>query len=522
VPNFRTVVALAISSSFALLLLAAPLSAQQSCKDLLNLQLPDTVITSTTTVSSGTFTPPNSHVPLGNLPAFCRVAATTKPTIHFEVWLPFHTWNGKFEGVGNGGTAGIISYRAMASALRRGYATASTDTGHVNMPASNGFDAGWALGHPELVADFGYRGLHLTTVNGKQITQTFYGKVPAHSYYAGCSQGGQQGLTEAQRFPDDYDGLLVGDPANNWTRHYAGAHLWYSLATLKDPESYIPASKVPLLAKAVLAACDANDGIADGVLNDPRQCHFDPAVLACKEGEPAASCFTAKQVKAIKDIWAGAHDSRGALVVPPIVPGSEGGSGGWSSWITGNRPFNSTHWKAADGVFKNIFFEDRSYNALNFNYDTDLKPMFAKAAHSMDAVNPDLRPLQRRGGKMILYHGWSDPDISPLNTIDYYNQVEAITGKDTPRFVRLFMVPGMNHCGGGPGPNHFDGMTALEQWVEDGDVPEEIIAFHSTEGEIDRSRPLCPYPQIAVYRGKGSTNSAVNFACKLPRQGAAR
>ncbi len=513
----------------ALLLLvckcAPSMSAQpnrQSCKDLVNLQIPNTVITSAATETEGRFIPPRPGVPLGNLPEFCRVTATTKPAIRFEVWLPLRVWNGKFQGVGNGGTAGSISYRSMAVALRRGYAVVSTDTGHVNAPVGNGFDATWALGHPELVADFGYRGLHVATVNGKQIAQAFYGKAPAHSYYVGCSKGGQQGLMEAQRFPDDYDGLLVGDPANNWTRHYAGAHLWYSIATLKDPESYIPASKVPLLANAVIAACDANDGIADGVLDDPRQCKFDPAVLTCKAGQPASSCFTTKQVKAIKDIWAGAHDSRGTLIYPGLLPGGETGSGGWVSWVTGNKPFAATHWKAASSFFKDMVFDDPSYNALNFNYDTDMKIALAKTSRSLDAVNPDLRPLQRRGGKLILYHGWSDPDISPLNTINYYNEVAATVGKNTPQFLRLFMMPGMQHCGGGPGPNRFDGVTALEEWVEDGIAPERIIAFHSTDGEIDRIRPLCPYPQVAVYSGKGGTNSPANFACKLPRQKPAR
>lgn len=432
--------------------------------------------------------------------------------------MPLQGWNGKFQGAGNGGTAGMISYRAMALALRRGYATVSTDTGHVNTPPGNGFDSTWAMGHPELVADFGYRGLHLATVNGKAIVQAFYSKAPAHSYYVGCSKGGQQGMMEAQRFPDDYDGLLVGDPANNWTRHYAGAHLWYSIAMLKDPKSYIPASKVPLLAKAVNAACDAKDGIADGVLDDPRQCNFDPAVLTCKPGQPDASCFTAKQVKAIKDIWGGAHDSHGTLIYPGLLPGGEAGPGGWSSWITGNRRFNSTHWKAANGFFKYMVFEDPSYNPMTFNYDTDMKKALAKTGPSLDAVNPDLRPLERRGAKMILYHGWSDPDISPLNTISYYNQVHAITGSATEQFLRLFMVPGMNHCRGGPGPNQFDGLTALEEWVEDGIAPERIVAFHLTDGEIDRTRPLCPYPQVAVYRGKGSTNDAANFSCKMPTQ----
>jgi feruloyl esterase len=501
------------------LLAATPLFAQpQSCKALLNLHLPDTVITSAAIVPAGTFTPPKPSAPLADLPAFCRVSATTKPAIRFEVWLPLHNWNGKFQGVGNGGTAGIISYRALALALRRGYAAAGTDTGHINTPPGNGFDSTWALHHPELVADFGYRGLHLTTVNGKQIAQAFYGKGPTHAYYVGCSKGGEQGLMEAERFPDDYDGLLVGDPANNWTRHYAGAHLWYSIATLKDPESYIPASKVPLLANAVLAACDANDGIVDGVLDDPRQCRFDPAVLTCKAGQPTSACFTPKQVKAIKEIWSGAHDSHGNLIYPGLLPGGEAGSGGWSSWITGNKPFAATHWKAASGFFQDMVFEDPAYNALDFNYDTDMMTALAKTSQALDATNPDLRPLERRGGKLILYHGWSDPDISPLNTINYYNQVQAVVGKDTSQFLRLFMVPGMHHCGGGPGPNQFDGLSALEEWVEDGIAPDRILAFHTVDGAVDRSRPLCPYPQVAVYNGKGSTNRAENFSCRLPRQ----
>ncbi len=519
--NAHQPVTFATRTLLALLLLATPLFAadpHQPCKNLAALHLPDTIITSAMVITTGSFTPPHLTNAIGNLPAFCRIAATTKPAIRFEVWLPLYHWNGKFQGVGNGGTAGSINYHSMALALRRGYAAASTDTGHVNSPPGNGFDSSWALGHPELVADFGHRSLHLTTVNGKQITQTFYGKGPAHSYYVGCSKGGQQGLMEAQRYPEDYDGLLVGDPANNWTRHYAGGHLWYAIATLKDPESYIPASKVHLLSDAVMNACDANDGIVDGVLDDPRQCKFDPAVLTCKAGEPAADCYTAKQVKAIKNIWAGAHDSKGTLIYPGLLPGGEAGSGGWSSWITGNKPFAATHWKAASGFFKDMVFEDPNYNALNFNYDTDMKTALAKVGHSLDAVNPDLRPLQRRGGKLLLYHGWSDPDISPLNTINYYNQVSETVGKETSQFVRLFMVPGMNHCGGGDGPTHFDGLTALEEWAEDGIVPEKIIAFHTTEGAIDRTRPLCPYPQVAVYSGKGSTNDAANFACKLPQQ----
>ena len=278
------VVAVALATVGASRTIAAP----ASCESLASIKLADTTITSAVSVAAGPFTAPGGGQPM-TLPAFCRVVGTTKPAIQFEVWLPLENWNGKFEGVGNGGMAGVINYAAMATALNRGYATASTDTGHVSKGV---FDASWALGHPELVADFGYRGLHVTTVNGKEIARTFYGKQLEHSYYVGCSKGGQQGLMEAQRFPEDYDGLIAGDPANNMTGLYTGGHLWYSLATEKDPESYIPANKVSILTDAVNASCDALDGIKDGVLNDPRQCKFNPDVLTCKAGQDPASCFT--------------------------------------------------------------------------------------------------------------------------------------------------------------------------------------------------------------------------------------
>jgi len=506
--------------TLALMLFAVPVFANgnqtASCDSLTNLRLPETVISSATTVQAGTFAPPKPEPAIADLPAFCRVVGTTRPAIQFEVWLPLKSWNGKFQGVGNGGTGGFISYRAMALALRRGYATASTDTGHVNTPYGNGFDSSWALHRPDLVADYGYRSLHVTTVNGKQIVQAFYGKSAEHSYYVGCSKGGGQGLMEAQRYPEDYDGILAGDPANNFTALYVGAHLWYSIAMLKDPESYIPPSKVAVLANAVNKACDAIDSVEDGVLDDPLACKFDPAVLTCKAGDDTSACFSAKQVKAIKDIWSGVRNPSGALIFPGLLPGGEGGPGGWSSWVTGSAPYNATHWKAADGFFKYMVFDDPNYNALNFNFDTDMQPTIAKVGPSLDAVDPNLGPMEKRGAKLILYHGLSDPDISPVNTINYYNQVMATVGKDTPDFARLFLVPGMQHCGGGPGATFFDGVTALEQWVEDGVAPERIVASHLLNGVVDRTRPLCPYPQVAVYSGKGSVSDAASFVCKLP------
>src|SRR5229473_567142 len=291
--------------------------------------------------------------------------------------------------------------------------------------------------------------------NGKAITRAYYGAPAKYSYYVGCSKGGQQGLMEAQRYPEDFDGLIAGDPANNWTRFYAGSHIWYSRATLNDPESYIPASKTAILGKATAAACDAIDGIVDGVIDDPRKCKFDPAVLTCKAGQDPSTCFTPKQVQAIKKIWSGVRTPWGELVHPPLVPGAEDGPGGWAAWTTGSAPFTGLHWLAADGFFRYQVFENPAYDPMTFNFGSDLLFSLHKVGPSLDAVDPDLRPLDRRGAKLIVYHGFSDPDISPLNTINYFESVVDFMShrhddredalERTTQFFRLFMVPGMQH-----------------------------------------------------------------------------
>lgn len=512
--------AAALTSSAAIAVTAI---AAENCATLSSLRLPDTTIVSAEVVPGPSFSPPGSNNAITGLPAFCRVTAVTKPAVNFEVWLPAAGWNGKFQGVGNGGMAGVISYAAMATALKRGYAVASTDTGHVS---KGSFDASWALGRPDLIADFGHRGLHLTTVHGKKITQTFYGRPPQRAYFVGCSKGGQQGLMEAQRYPEDYDGIIAGDPANNWTRFYAGGHLWYWLATTKDPSSYIPASKIPLLNDAVNAACDGNDGVKDGVLEDPRACTFDPAVLTCRSGQDPETCFTSQQVRAVKDIWRGARTSSGELIYPGLVPGAEAGQGGWAAWTTGTAPSTGTHALAADGFFKNMVFDDRKWDFRTFNYDTDVKIALKKVGAPLDAVDTNLRPLQRRGAKLLVYHGWSDPDISPLNTIDYYERVVAgLQGKRsrdealkaTQQFFRLFMVPGMQHCSGGPGTSTFDMLTALEDWVEKDKAPDIIPASRVIPGGV-RTRPLCLYPAVAAYNGTGSIDDAANFTCRVPNE----
>lgn len=496
---------------------AAP---SQQCAALASLGLPDTTITSATEVAGPSLTLGSATV--RNLPAFCRVAAVSKPAINFEVWLPLERWNGKFQGVGNGANAGSISYDAMAAALRRGYAVASTDTGHAT---TNARDASWALGHPELVVDFGYRALHVTTEHAKTIVQTFYGRRSDHSYYVGCSTGGRQGLMEAQRFPDDYDGIIAGAPAANWTRFQTGGHLWVVLALNKDPESYIPASKLPLLAEAVNAACDKLDGIADGVLDDPRTCRFDPKMLECKEGQNPESCLTSKQVKAVKDVWSGARTRTGEKIYPGYMPGAEA-AGGWAAYMTGTRPLTGNHWDQASNVLKYMVFENPDWDFRTFDYDRDVKLAEAKLGPTLDAFDPDLTRLERRGAKLLLYHGWNDPSISPLNTIDYYERVVSFMQGGASReaaerrvqaFMRLYMVPGMLHCSGGPGASSFDMLSALEAWVERGTAPDRIVASHVTNGIVDRTRPLCPYPQVTVYTGRGSTADAANFVCRQPR-----
>jgi feruloyl esterase len=493
-----------------------------ACADLkTTLSIADTTITLAEALPAGANPSPVGTIAL----PICRVVGVTLPAVRFEVWMPSESWNGKFQMVGNGGTAGVISYSAMRPAIARGYAVASTDTGHVS---SGSFDSTWALGRPDLIADFGYRGTHVTTVNGKAITRAYYGERAKYSYYVGCSKGGQQGLMEAQRYPEDFDGLIAGDPANNWTHFYAGSHLWYSMATLKDPESYIPASKTALLGAATRAACDAIDGIVDGVIDDPRKCKFDPSVLECKAGQDPNTCFTPKQVEAVRKIQTGVRTPWGELVHPPLVPGAEDGADGWAAWTTGSAPFTGLHWLAADGFFRYMVFQNPSYDPFTFNFGSDLIFALHQVGGVLDAVDPDLRPLKYRGAKLIVYHGFSDPDISPLNTINYFESVvDFMSGRhDTHEeglqrvneFFRLFMVPGMHHCAGGPGPNTFDMLTALENWVEKNQPPKSVIASHSTGGVVDRTRPLCVYPKVARYMGTGSTDDAANFKCKMPRE----
>jgi feruloyl esterase len=370
--------------------------------------------------------------------------------------------------------------------------------------------------------DFAHRALHLTTVHAKTIIQTFYSRPATKAYYVGCSTGGRQGLMEAQRYPEDYDGIIAGAPAANWTRFQTGGHLWAVIATNKDPESYVPASKLPILERAVNAACDGQDGVADGVLTDPRQCSVDARTLVCKAGDDPASCLTEKQATAVNHIWSGPRNSRGELVYPPYTRGAEA-AGGWVNYTTGTGPMSGNHWEQASNTLKYMVFEDPAWDFRSFDFDRDVAFADKKLGALMNAFDPDLSRLRRRGGKLLLYHGWNDPSISPLNTVNYYESAVAhwraqekrpASDRTPPDFIRLFMVPGMLHCSGGPGTDTFDALAALERWVEQGVAPEVIPASHLTKGVVDFTRPLCAYPAVATYGGTADARRAENFACR--------
>ena len=534
--------AVVVAVLFACGISTAAAAQPASCASLTGLHLPDTTITSA--AISNTVPGTNPPVPL---PSYCRVIGVIKPTsdsnIGFETWLPLANWNGKHNTVGGGGFAGSISTDALTRALLRGYAAASTDTGHI------GGDASWAFGHPEKIIDFGPRSIHLTTQISKAIVRAFYGQAARHSYYTGCSTGGRQGLMEAQQFPDDFDGLVVGAPANYWTHLLAAAAWGFQAHLVPAPldrahqPTWFGPELMSVLEGAVNAKCDAADGIADGIIADPRKCNFDPATLVCKAGQDPTTCFTAPQAAAVAKIYAGPKNPRThEQIYPGLLPGAEGGAGGWIPWITGGQPGGALLDFFSTQYFANFVFTP-SYNLFTYNFDSDEATNDASLGRYITAIDPDLRPLKHHGAKILHYHGWNDPAISSVNSVNYYESVVSFFSgrretradalEDVQDFYRLFMVPGMQHCGGGPGPNAFGGpfalpapvtdaehdvLSALERWVEHGKPPKKLIATKyagdNPAAGITMQRPLCPYPKAAVYTGRGSTNDPASFKCR--------
>ncbi len=480
------------------------------CETLGTLALPDTSVKQADVVAAGAFSAPGGQgrtATFAELPAFCRVVMTLRPTadsnIGVEVWLPMSGWNGKYQAVGNGGWAGTIGYAALAAAVAQGYAASATDTGH------SGNSGSFALGHPEKLIDYAYRSEHLMTVETKAVVQAFYRRAPDHSYFNGCSTGGRQALTEARRFPDDFDGIVAGAAANPKT-HLDAWRMEMSQAMFRDSGSLIPASKYPTIHRAVLDACDALDGVRDGLIENPVRCHFDPKVLLCK-GADEPTCLTAPQVEAARVVMSPLKDPRtGAELFPGFEPGNELG---WGRLLGGPEPYETTV-----DTFRYVVFQNPGWNWRTFSVERDLAEANRVAHGTLSAIDADLTPFAARGGKLLMYHGWADQDIAPRASVNFYLQTRQATAAPASNadWVRLFMVPGMQHCGGGEGPNTFDVVGALESWVEQGRPPASMLASHRTAGRIDRTRPLCPYPQVARYAGTGSIDDAGRFACAMP------
>jgi feruloyl esterase len=499
--------------SFGAFLCAMP-ALPATCESLSALKLPDTTITVAQPVEAGAFTPPAAGRggrgaeanPYKELKAFCRVAATIKPTsdseIKMEIWLPAAGWNGKLEANGNGGWTGSIAPATLAAGLARGYAAAMTDLGH------EGGSASFALGHPEKLIDWGYRADHEMTVQSKAIIAAFYGEAPKLSYWNGCSAGGRQALKEAQKYPEDFNGIVAGSPGVNWVGRSIQA-AWIAQASHKDEGTAIPPTKFAVIHAAALEACDAADGVKDGIIEDPTRCKFDPKVLECKDAD-GPSCLTSSQVETARKIYADVINPR---TKQELFPGHEPGSElGWGT-MAGPQPMG-----LGLELFKYVVFKNPDWDYRTFNFDSDAALTQQADGGVMNALDPNLKAFLGRGGKLIQYHGWADPQISPRSSVEYYKAVLGVLGgaSKVDDSYRLFMIPGMAHCGGGEGASNFDMLTALEQWVETKKAPDQIAASRVRDGKVDRTRPLCPYPQVAKYKGSGSIDEAANFSCLKP------
>lgn len=513
--------------------LTPPLQAAtgRTCESLVALKLPHATIVSAKAMKAGpeTMTTFQGQVSV-EVPGRCEVRGISRPSpdseIGFEVWLPLNGWNGKYQQKGNGGFAGAVNRVGLVDPLRRGYAVAATDDGHDSTKTPQGT---FAIGHPEKVIDFGYRAVHDTSEQAKAIAAAFYGKPPTRNYFVGCSDGGREALMEAQRFPGDFDGVLAGAPANDWS-HLFASFVWNELALSRER---IPPEKLPVIQRAVLAACDEADGLKDGLVSNPLACNFDPAVLACKSTD-GKDCLSSAQVDTLKALYSGPKDpTTGKPIFSGLVTsGTEAMPMNWPVWVLGSGPGQSAHAGFGISYFRDVVFERADWQLQSMDFDRDVRISNEKIGPVLNSTNPDLRSFRARGGKLIQYHGWADAAIAAPSSIEYYEAVRSFM-PNVQDFYRLFMVPGLAHCSGGVGPVHFgndadfgpppaastdperDVFSALERWVEHGIAPNRLIG--SGPSPVDETktltRPLCPHPQQAKYKGTGDINDAGNFAC---------
>jgi feruloyl esterase len=506
-------------------LISLPAIAQQACESLASIKIPNITITSAKSGTPGFELPAQSSI-MGNMPAvkipvpFCRVEAFSTPSsdshIGLEVWLPVTAnWNGKFLAAGNPGFIGSLSSAGLAQIMQRGYVAAGTDTGHVDAAFE------WAIGHPEKWADWGYRAVHEMAMLTKQLALAYYGKPIKHSYWNSCHNGGNQGLNEAQRYPDDFDGIVAGDPAF-YVSHLQPGSLYLSWVALKDGvngPSYIPPAKLAVINKAAIAACDTNDGLADGLIEDPTRCKFDSATIQCK-GADAESCLTAGQVDTVKKIYAGAKFKDGKQIYSGFEPGSELT---WAFMIE-KEPF-----LVNTNYFKGMVFQDPNWDFRTFDVDRDTRLAVERTGKYVDANNPDLSAFKKSNGKIIMIASWNSLALPPRQLVEYYKSVEKTMGglEKTDDFARLFTVPGSGGCPGFiSNVGDFNAFDAIEKWVEKGEAPEKIIYSHRTSnngsagmtspGKVYRTRPVCAYPKVSKYNGNGDINDAASFHCADP------
>jgi Tannase and feruloyl esterase len=496
----------------------APLAGAGTCEGLAALKLPHTKILSVQSVAAGAFQPPPGPAgPTGfapprydDLPAFCRVQASARPSsdsdIRIEIWLPLPSaWNGKLRGTGNGGLGGGTgaSPRALSEAMRGGYVSVGTNTGHAG-------DSSYAIDHPEQIKDFGYRSAHEMTLTAKALMRAYYGRGPRLSYMAEEGGGTIAALSEAQRYPADYNAIAATGMASYLTHHVFG-QMWIWQATHATPESFIPPAKYAVLHAAALAACDAADGLKDGIIGDPEHCHFDPVVTLCK-GADAPDCLTAAQVEAARKLYRGPYNPRTHVsIYSPLYPGSELG---WGMLAGPAKPFQISLDFFKDYVFRNPNWD---YRTRPVNYDSDVALADAPVNLPTDAVDPDLNAFFARGGKLLLIGGWNDTGVPPRVAVDYYKAVVAKVGaRKVRQSMRFFMVPGMGHGLGKNGAENFDAdpMDLIVQWQEHGVVPDQLIVTHYRNGVEVGKRLVCQYPLIAYYNGGGNTEDPASYRCR--------
>lgn len=510
--------ALIATTLLGITLVRPAVAAQPACEMQSLPRLPDVAITSVTHETQGA--------------PHCKVAGVIGPEIRFELLLP-DKWNGKFVFGGGGGFVGSVVNIAASlyGALQSGYATVGTDTGH----QAHSLDASWALHNMERIVNFGHLAVHRTTVTAKALIRAYYRKDIARNYFVGCSRGGGQALMEAQRYPDDFEGIVAGAPAYDWTMGVGAVMTRNMRAMFPDPdnlqEAVVGPAQQALIESSYLAMCDAQDGIEDGILNDPRRCEFDVATLLC-EGPKTDHCLDKAQLKAVKTYYDGPRDSKGNALFYGFPFGGETGVGGWSRWLTGGLKYQEkdSDYHAGLGsdfpaplvpnmqhpfgthVMKYLIYHDPDWTYRNYNYDT-LRQDAKLAAHTLNATNPDLSAFRKRGGKLLMFSGWSDVAVSALATIGYHDKLMA-HDETAANDVRLFLMPGVEHCWGGPGPSYVNFLDEIDRWVETGKAPEQTTAYWLDENSRPNgSRLICAYPETARYDGKGDTRDVASFSC---------